>query len=398
MTVSTQVAGATAYVGNLFSVPASRRPSPRFAAFFVAVTVVFVVIYVSFNDITYSVQHTKWPGFSKPPPRPELPPPPPMGDEYVRGMELHDPRCAAFPDRGNVVIGVKTGATEAHKKIPTQMLTSLRCAHNVIIYSDMEQDVAGFHVHDSLDAVPKSAMEGNSDFDFYLRQKELKKHGEIEMMMDGVKDPRMSNDLAAWTLDKYKQLHILEKMWDTYPERDWYMMIDADTYLVWSNLLQWLEKLPDPSEKLYLGSIAQWEDVQFAHGGSGILMSRATLYDFAVTHNGTAASWDKPMHDECCGDYVIGKILKDNGIELKGSWPTINGENPSTIPFANKQWCEPVVTMHHVQPNHMSHIAEFERSRKDQKVSLVDCHTVPSSRRLYYKTTANPRTGAVDIC
>ncbi|KAF1811715.1 hypothetical protein P152DRAFT_507906 [Eremomyces bilateralis CBS 781.70] len=289
-----------------------------------------------------------------------------MDDEYIESPVLHDPRCAAFPDLGNVVIAVKTGATEVQRRLPIQMLTSLRCVRNVMVFSDLEEDVAGFHIHDALDMIPSSAMEGNSDFAFYLKQKELKKYGEVEAMMGGVLDPRRPEDLAAWTLDKYKQVHILEKIWDAFPERDWYMMIDADTYLSWSNLLLWLERLPDPSEKSYLGSPARWAEVAFAHGGSGILMSRATVYDFAVTHNGSAASWDKPMHEECCGDYVIGMILKERGIILKESWPTINGENPVTLPFGSTHWCEPSVTMHHVQPNHMSIIANFERSRANQ--------------------------------
>lgn len=277
-----------------------------------------------------------------------------------------------FPDPGNVAIAVKTGATEAVEKIPMLMRTTLRCAHNVLMYSDLEQEVAGYQLHDALADIPPSAMDGNSDFDFYKKLQEAKKYGQIEKMLRDVHDPRVTSDLAAWTLDKYKQLHILEKLYATHPDKDWYLMVDADTYVVWPNLLTWLGQLPDASStKLYLGSPAEVGDVQFAHGGSGILLSQATMYDFAVTNKGLAASWDKPMHDECCGDYVIGAILKKSGILLKPSWPTINGEKPATLPFGPTHWCQPVVTMHHAQPNEMNQLANFELSRNTTSTPLV---------------------------
>jgi len=42
-----------------------------------------------------------------------------------------------------------------------------------------------------------------------------------------MKDPRNSDIVAAWTLDKYKKLHILEKVWDLNPDMDWYLHVDA---------------------------------------------------------------------------------------------------------------------------------------------------------------------------
>ncbi|KAF1982370.1 glycosyltransferase family 31 protein [Aulographum hederae CBS 113979] len=294
----------------------------------------------------------------KPTPSHELP---------IRPDDRFDPRCSAFPDTGNVVIAVKTGATEASEKIPLQMQTSLRCAQNVVVFSDMEQELGEYHVYDALDAVPDSAMEGNTDFDFYKKQQSLKSAGMIDSLMKGAKDPRMPNDLAAWTLDKYKQLHMLEKTWGLYPDRDWYIFIDADTYVIWPNLIQWLKTM-NPAEKIYTGSMAQWDKVKFAHGGSGITLSGALLHAFAVEHNGTASDWDVKMHEECCGDYVIGKIFMDeHNVLLKNVWPTVNGEKPTTIPFGNTHWCQPVVTMHHVQPPEMAEMDVFERGRNDAK-------------------------------
>lgn len=298
-----------------------------------------------------------------------------------------------FPDPGNIAIAVKTGATEAVEKIPMLMRTTLRCAQNVIIFSDLEQEIAGYQIHDSLADIPQAAMDGNSDFDFYRKLKEAKKYGQIEKMLRGAHDPRITHDLAAWTLDKYKQLHILEKLYVKYPDKDWFIMMDADSYIVWPNLLTWLGKLPDPSAaKLYLGSPAHVGDVQFAHGGSGILLSQAAMHEFAVKNKGVAASWDKPMHDECCGDLIIATVLKKMGILLKPSWPTVNGEKPSTLPFGPTHWCQPVVTMHHAQPNEMNQLINSELSRNNTQVSFP---RIPHKSILL---VIDKIAGTVDIC
>ena len=78
--------------------------------------------------------------------------------------------------------------------------------------------------------------------------------------------------------------------------------MDADTYLFWGNFLMWLEQLPDPvANKLYIGRPAfsyefpeTSEGVlyEFAHSGSGILVSQATMYELAVRNKGLASRWD----------------------------------------------------------------------------------------------------------
>jgi hypothetical protein len=296
-----------------------------------------------------------------------------------------DPRCRNFPDPGNIAIAVKTGATEAAERIPTQMHTSLRCAQNVMIFSDMEQTIGDYQLYDALDDISETLTKSNPDFDLYRKLKETKNYDQIKEMLKELPDPKISESLA-WTLDKYKQLHILEKLYTKHPDKDWYLLMDADTYLVWPNFLLWLEKLGKPSEKMYIGSPAAFGRLRFAHGGSGILMSQATLHDFVVTRNGTAAKMDRAMHKQCCGDLIIGLLFMKGKIILKQSWPTINGEKPLTIPFGEDLWCHPVVTMHHVDSHEMDQIVEFEDSRTDLHVSSIPEETLlPLRPNLYYR-------------
>jgi hypothetical protein len=218
-------------------------------------------------------------------------------------------------------------------------------------------------------------MEGNSDFDIYRKQLELQDPVRVAEFLKGMKDPRSSDTLAAWTLDKYKKLHILEKVWDLQPDMDWYFHIDADSYVIWSSLVAWLEKL-DPTEEAFLGSLSFINNLPFAHGGSGMLLSGPAMRNFVVKHNGTANRWDYEMHDECCADWVLAQILKEYGMELMNSWPTIQGEPQSTIPFDSTHWCQPLVTMHHVSPLEAAQMGDFEAKRKNKTVSCENTRCI----------------------
>ena len=148
--------------------------------------------------------------------------------------------CPVSPSAENVVVSIKTGASEAADKIPALMQTSLRCVKNTFIFSDLEQDIGDYHLYDALDTVSASIVNTNSDFEFYQKQRELWRS---KQNLDALKDAKNPKDPAgkpaAWILDKYKFIHVLEKTWALKPDMDWYILIDADTYIVWSNLLIW---------------------------------------------------------------------------------------------------------------------------------------------------------------
>lgn len=270
-----------------------------------------------------------------------------------------------------VVIVVKTGATEAIEKLPTQLVTALRCvpARNMLHFSDMAQTIGEIEVHDALDAVPAQAMAENPDFDIYRKQQELKDPALIVSTLKTMRSPTDAGSYAAWTLDKYKNIYILEKSWAMRPDRDWYMYIDADTYILWPSLIEWLKRL-DSSRANYFGSLA-CIGRSFAHGGSGYILSKPAVTKLTVAQNGTAERWHyeiaDPMH--CCGDFMLAEALREVDISIKNSLPTINGETPSTIPFKQDTWCQPIVTMHHVKNSEFVAIKEFEQKRPNPNVS-----------------------------
>jgi hypothetical protein len=201
---------------------------------------------------------------------------------------------------------MKTGASEAFARIPTQLMTTLRCLpeSDFLLFSDMAQNIAGHPVHDSLATVLPEAQLGNPDFDLYRRQKWCAvDQDSCNKLVDKPAD-------EGWALDKYKNIHIAEKAYAMRPGYDWYLFVDADSYVLWGNMVQWLKTL-DPGKKLYLGSVTLINDFRFAHGGSGYVLSRAAMEGFAGKHPGVGNEYDVRAKDECCGDYLFAVALKN---------------------------------------------------------------------------------------
>jgi len=141
-------------------------------------------------------------------------------------------------------------------------------------------------------------------------------------------------------------------------------------------LIMWLDTL-NPDKKSYFGSEVMIEGTKFAHGGSGIILSKALMHDIAVKKNETAADWDPKIHDQCCGDLVLGMALEENGVGLQDVWPLMSGETPSTMPFGPgtpQYWSRPALTMHHLTSDGMRELADFEDRR--MKTNITVCRVV----------------------
>ena len=245
-------------------------------------------------------------------------------------MPTDDPLCTQLPGRNSsIVLIVKTGATEAFGKLPTQLQTILRCVPDLLLFSDMEQTVAGALVRDSLDTVLDSVKQSD-EFGLYRAQQEcLVSQGDCMRHSDKAK--------GGWAMDKYKNIHIAEKAYSLKPRRDWYVVIDADTFLFWTTLVAFLDRL-DPSQKLLLGSIAHNKDFPFAHGGSGYVMSRAAMDDFVGNHPGIGNAYDERVMDECCGDWMLSKAVSEtSGIAVTQAVSCCHAPPPKRL-FLSPPW------------------------------------------------------------
>ena len=274
--------------------------------------------------------------------------------------------CAGLPDLSDVLLVMKTGATEAYDKLPIHFVSTLKCVDDVIIFSDMNMNVDGYKVIDVLAELPERVREGNPDFDLYRTLKEY----EVEH-----RDPR---DLKAgtngWNLDKYKFVPMLKKTWDYRKDVKWYVFIEADSFIQWENLMTYLDTL-NPEDNHYLGSPTGIRlDIEFAHGGSGYVISGGAMAKAVGAHSGELIDkYGADAQHVCCGDRMTGKILRDEGINLTRAWPMFNGEKPPTLPFGDNQWCQPVMTMHHMTAQEISNAwtVGVQRRRRGENVTYL---------------------------
>ena len=85
-------------------------------------------------------------------------------------------RCLAAEQK-NIALIVKTGASEAYNKLPTQFQTALSCAENLLIMSDLDLDFTGHHMYDVLENVNTSVREAHPAFEIYREQLRLRDAG-----------------------------------------------------------------------------------------------------------------------------------------------------------------------------------------------------------------------------
>ncbi|KAL4758491.1 glycosyltransferase family 31 protein [Aspergillus foveolatus] len=268
-----------------------------------------------------------------------------------------DRRCQAFADPGNVVFVIKTGATEVYEKLPTQLLTTLGCVQDFLLFSDLDEQIGPYRLRDTLADFNETLKATLPDFELYRLQHEFRRTNQDMAPLKGE---------HAWKLDKYKFLHMVEKAWLERPGRDWYFFFETDTYIVWTNLVLWLQRISPPTEPLYLGSVAYFMNDPFAHGGSGIMISGKLLEQFIGGEPGLANKYDDAFTSNCCGDSVLANTIRaELDIQVQNMFPQINGEKPSTLPFGPTHWCQPVVTMHHLHPRERTAIFDFEQARPD---------------------------------
>lgn len=272
---------------------------------------------------------------------------------------LQDLPCSTLEGGDKILIVIKTGATEVLEKLPPHLKSTLRCVPHYELYSDLDEIVEGIHVHDSLEEVPEDIKNSHEDFEYYRELRQMKMEGKDYHHLKAKGD---KEDNKGWILDKWKNLPLMSKAWARKNDANWYVFIDADTYLVWLNLLQWLAKL-DPTKSYYMGSPAWINDMPFAHGGSGYVLSNAALKAAVELIDSNKAHYYGLATDECCGDYIVGRLFKEElDHEVQGAWPNIQGETLGSLDYSAENWCHPVISYHHVSPQDIVDMWRFEQN------------------------------------
>ncbi|KAL5041249.1 hypothetical protein BDW71DRAFT_213217 [Aspergillus fruticulosus] len=263
--------------------------------------------------------------------------------------------CAYLPGMDKVLVILKTGATEALDKVPVHFKTTLQCVQHYAVFSDYEEYIHGVHVQDVLRSVSEGTKQTNPDFGIYNRLRASGRDGlTAEDWRDDDNGPHGKQGNPGWKLDKWKFVPMIDEALLVSPEAHWYVFIEADTYIVWRNMVRWLSQL-DQEKAFYLGAPMQMGSRVFAYGGAGIVLSKAAMRLVSLYRAQNFTAIEQMTADDWAGDHVLGRILGDIGIPLVWSWPLMV---PSSVwefeyftkAYGRQPWCYPAVSFHHMSP------------------------------------------------
>ncbi|KAK8095003.1 hypothetical protein PG997_001688 [Apiospora hydei] len=283
---------------------------------------------------------------------------------FVAVVFTETPVCPKSPLSDDVLVVLRTGATEAREKLPIHFQTVLTCIPDFIIYSDFEEDIAGHRLHDVLSEVGEGLRQSNPDFQLY---NQLRAHGR-----DGLDYETLfgsgaggATDNPGWKLDKWKFLPMVDRALRHRPGAKWFVFVEGDTYLVWQNLLEWLAKF-DPGQPHYLGKHMYIGHVLFGHGGSGFALSNPAVRKVSQRWGEAQAEIEAYTAQEWAGDMVLGKVAKDVGIDMFWAFPHLQGDSPSTMDWnvsklGREPWCYAPATFHHLNGGEYEALWAFEQ-------------------------------------
>ncbi|KAF2169719.1 glycosyltransferase family 31 protein [Zasmidium cellare ATCC 36951] len=281
-------------------------------------------------------------------------------------------RCRKLPGAADTLVVMKTGATDFTSQVPTHFDTTFVCAPNYIIFSDHEEIFRGHQIHDVLATVSEELRAEHPDFEIYRRLSQSGRSALAPYENKQINFKAVDGDVtggkgdsAGWKLDKWKFLPMFHQTLTLSPGYKWYMFIEPDSAIFWSTVLKYQQQL-DHSRPYYMGSQVLIGDLEFAHGGSGYLVSDAALkrvVDYYLAHK---EDLEKFNEEQWAGDAVAGETFKRADASLTRVWPIVQGDHPGEFPWGRDHgdkplWCFPTMTWHHMSAADAENMWDFEQ-------------------------------------
>ncbi|KAM0123860.1 hypothetical protein ACHAP3_010815 [Botrytis cinerea] len=274
----------------------------------------------------------------------------------------------------DILLIIKTGASTAWRRMPMQLLTTLSSLPNTVIYSDLQENLS--HEIQTVDVLKNvSDTLQIHDTIAYAIYQDL--HTNIhayreQAQLPGDEPELPPGDKPGWKLDRYKFLPMLEHAQRNFPGFKWTVYIEDDTFVFWTNLLRWLATLSADDEPVYYGASAGESNATFAQGGSGIVFSRALMKSiFTGPKTPTLQEYAKFTASACCGDMVLGKVLRDHNVLVnRGEYGPVSfrPEPPWKTGFDEFSWCKPIFTFHHLHQRDLVQLALLERQHSQSNL------------------------------
>ncbi|USW53482.1 hypothetical protein Slin15195_G068010 [Septoria linicola] len=280
--------------------------------------------------------------------------------------------CSALPGAKDVVVALKTSTAELEERLPVHFDTTLLCYPNYILFSEWKETYRGHAILDVLDSVDQTIKGSHPDFELWRR---LQKGGP-----DALEDEELwASEGTTKRLDKWKWLPMIQKTFAEQPDRKWYVFLETDTYIFWSNLLTWLETL-DSEKPHYIGARKETHELSYALAGAGFVLSHAAAKAAVDVYEKNKMIWEGLTKSSPYGDEIVGGMLEAAQAPLNPAWPIFQRHKPAEMDYTTQSdgkrlWCYPSVSYHGLVPAEIAELWKFEQQWLMDKPSTIIRHS-----------------------
>ena len=271
-------------------------------------------------------------------------------------LKLALPICRSLVDANNVVLMIKTSASDVYTSLPHQLLMLSYCVPKIMIFSDFEQSLGRYYIHDALKEVDAQYKDYHEDFALYRSL-------QANYTLSGV--AALPNGLGKSSgLDRWKYIPMLHKARATYPTAKWFVGIEANTFLGWANLLAVLNQT-NPDQPLYVGSLFTEDGgLEVPQPGPGFAISRAAMEKFESVYDAEHVSvWEADTSQSGRdGHYMLATALKSVGVEASDAYPMFQNDTLLELTWTADLWCKPAVSWQGVGPHELEALWHFEQT------------------------------------
>ncbi|PWN51253.1 hypothetical protein IE53DRAFT_410301 [Violaceomyces palustris] len=281
-----------------------------------------------------------------------------------------------FEDK--VVITIKSGHSVINDRLPIHLMNMRKQGihlPNLLLYSDVDTVIGGFQVKNVLKNVSE-ATKMQADFQPYFQlHRIVNRKSKNKMKNDDTSSPgtTIKDDFQpvkelkdGHLFDKYKFFPLWGDAFRTYPDLDWYIGTEADSFVFWPDLFKFL-KNQNPDEQLLFGIkdlIVVATGMPFAHGSLYVMSGALMRATYGQDPWGYEKRWDHLLEHSCCGDGELSNAFwKTPGVTIKklsegGS--RFQGEPPNEILFHDGNFCEAIVVLHHLDTALAQQLYDFK--------------------------------------
>ncbi|KAK4631359.1 hypothetical protein CLAFUW4_02430 [Fulvia fulva] len=262
--------------------------------------------------------------------------------------------CQRLPGAHETVVVIETSAAELEERLPIHFSTTIPCYPNYLIFSDWAAKYKNHTIRDALSSVSPALRSTHPDFDLWRR---LRKGGP-----DVLEDEEIWNSaMTTKDLDKWMILPIIRQTFERYPNQKWYVFLETDTFVHWSNLLAWLQEL-DPKDLHYIRA----SEDQSSQSGSGVTLSHASMELLAKEIDAEHSTFETLTKAKSSGGAVLRMVLAGIGVKPTFASPKRDTASLGSLDYnertsGKRRWCSPAVAYHGVSPANIAELWKFEQ-------------------------------------